>query len=135
MIPYRSFPEAPETYPQGADSAPAPISGLSRSFRATFGAVRRSVQLLSPLLPALVLGISAVSVPVMMLSSTGLPRLRALKEEKAKVDLEVSRLADQIRQLRAEVRHVKDDPAKVEQVARDQLGLLRQTEIVFQFSD
>jgi cell division protein FtsB len=85
------------------------------------------------LLPALLLGVSVVSVPAMILSPTGLPRLRALKEEKARVDVEVSKLGDQIRQLRAEVRHVKDDPAKVEQVARDQLGLVRQTELVFQF--
>jgi cell division protein FtsB len=85
-------------------------------------------------LPLVVLGLSLVSVPWMILSATGVPRLRALVEEKAQVDLEVSRLSDQIRKLRVEVRHIKDDPAKIEQVARDQLGLLRQTEIVFQFS-
>lgn len=85
-------------------------------------------------LPLLLLGLAVVSVPWMMLSSTGLPRLRALGEEKAQVDLEISRLGDEIRKLRVEVRHIKDDPAKIEQVARDQLGLLRQTEIVFQFS-
>jgi cell division protein FtsB len=87
------------------------------------------------LLPAAVLGGSVVSVPAMLLAPTGIPRLEALKEEKARVDLEVSRLGDQIRRLRAEVRHAKDDPAKVEQVARDQLGLVRQTEIVFQFEE
>lgn len=87
------------------------------------------------LLPLLVLGISAVSVPWMIFSATGIPRLRALGEEKAQVDLEISRLGDEIRKLRVEVRHVKDDPAKIEQVARDQLGLLRQTEIVFQFQN
>jgi cell division protein FtsB len=97
--------------------------------------VAHSARRLEQLLPALVLAVSAVSVPVLILSPTGLPRLRALKEEKAKVDLEVSRLGDQIRQLRAEVRHVRDDPAKVEQVARDQLGLLRQTEVVYQFGE
>jgi cell division protein FtsB len=100
-----------------------------------WGDVARSTRLFEQLLPALLLTVSAVSVPAMMLSPAGLPRLRALKEEKAKVDLEVSRLGDQIRQLRAEVRHIKDDPAKLEQVARDQLGLLRQTELVFQFGE
>ena len=86
-------------------------------------------------LPLFVLGLSAVSVPWMILSAIGVPRLRALGEEKAQVDLEISRLSDEIRKLRVEVRHIKDDPAKIEQVARDQLGLLRQTEIVFQFSE
>jgi len=85
-------------------------------------------------LPLFVLGLSAVSVPWMILSATGVPRLHALGEEKAQVDLEISRLGDEIRKLRAEVRHIKDDPAKIEQVARDQLGLLRQTEIVYQFT-
>lgn len=86
-------------------------------------------------LPLLLLGLSLISVPWMILSSTGIPRLRALGEEKAQVDVEISRLSDEIRKLRVEVRHMKDDPAKIEQVARDQLGLLRQTEIVFQFTD
>jgi len=85
-------------------------------------------------LPLFLLGLSAVSVPWMILSTTGVPRLRALGEEKTQVDLEISRLGDEIRKLRVEVRHIKDDPAKIEQVARDQLGLLRQTEIVFQFT-
>jgi cell division protein FtsB len=86
------------------------------------------------LLPVAVLAISAISVPVMILSPTGAPRLRALTEEKRRVDVEISRLGDQIRQLRAEVRELKSDPAKVEQVARDELGLLRRTEIVVQFA-
>lgn len=84
-------------------------------------------------LPLFVLGLSVISVPWMILAATGIPRLRALGEEKVQVDLEISRLSDEIRRLRVEVRHIKDDPAKIEQVARDQLGLLRQTEIVFQF--
>jgi cell division protein FtsB len=92
-------------------------------------------QLAQRFLPLAVLGVSMVSVPAMLLSPTGIPRLQSLKEEKGRVDLEVSRLGDQIRQLRAEVALLKDDPAKVEQVARAELGLLRQTEIVFQFGD
>jgi len=84
-------------------------------------------------LPVAVLALSAISVPVMMLAPTGIPRLRALEQEKARVDLEVSRLGDQIRKLRAEVRRLKEDPARVEQAARDELGLSRQSELVFRF--
>lgn len=91
--------------------------------------------LLERVLPVSVLLLSAVSVPVMMLAPTGLPRLRALEQEKTRVDLEVSRLGDQIRKLRAEVQRLKDDPARVEQAARDELGLLRQTELVFHFDE
>jgi cell division protein FtsB len=86
-------------------------------------------------LPIFVLGLSVVSVPLMMLSPTGIPRLHALRGEKERVTLEVSRLSEQIRRLRVEVRHMKDDPAKVEQIARDQLGLVRETELVLQFGE
>jgi len=89
--------------------------------------------ILERVLPLLVLSVSVVSVPVMIFSPTGAPRLRALSEEKRRVDVEVSRLGDQIRRLRVEVRQMKSDPAKIERVARDELGLLRQTEIVVQF--
>ena len=89
--------------------------------------------LVERVLPVAVLAMSAISVPLMILSPTGAPRLRALSEEKRRVDVEISRLGDQIRRLRVEVRQLKSDPAKVEQVARDELGLLRQTEIVVQF--
>jgi cell division protein FtsB len=69
----------------------------------------------------------------MIFAPTGMARLHGLSDEKTKVDREISRLGDQIRKLRAEVDRVKNDPAKVEQVARDQLGLVRKTEIVVQF--
>ena len=44
-----------------------------------------------------------------------------------------SRLSQEIAEIRAEVERIKADPAAVEQVARDELGMVRQTEVVFQF--
>lgn len=81
-----------------------------------------------------VLAVAIVSVPVMIFSNDGLARLRHLEAEKVRADEEVSRLSAQIRKLRSEVRRMKEDPAMVERVARDELGLVRQTEVVFQFS-
>jgi cell division protein FtsB len=78
---------------------------------------------------------AAISVPMLMLSATGLPRLQGLREEKVRADEEVSRLSQQIWELRAEVARIKDDPAAVERAARDELGLVRRTEVVFQFHD
>jgi cell division protein FtsB len=78
---------------------------------------------------------AAISVPMLMLSATGLPRLQGLREEKVRADEEVSRLSQQIWELRAEVGRIKDDPAAVERAARDELGLVRRTEVVFQFHD
>jgi cell division protein FtsB len=91
--------------------------------------------LLERALPIAILAVAIVSVPVMIFSASGLDRLNALRQERLRAEDEISRLSQQIRELRAEVKRVKDDPAAVEQVARDELGLVRQTEIVFQFKD
>ena len=84
-------------------------------------------------LPLLVIFGAAVSVPVLIFSPTGLSRLNSLREERTRVDGEVERLTREIERLRAEVARIKDDPATIERVARDEMGLVRQTEIVFQF--
>lgn len=88
---------------------------------------------LQRLLPLLVLAVAVVSVPVMIFSPDGLARLRALEEEKRKADEEIARLSAQIQEYRVQVRRIKEDPAFVERAARDELGLVRQTEVVFQF--
>jgi cell division protein FtsB len=86
-------------------------------------------------LPLAVLAVATVSVPFLMLSPSGLPRLRNLEEERRKANEEISRLGSQIAGLRAEVQRIKSDPAAVERAARDELGLVRTTEVVFQFSE
>ena len=86
-------------------------------------------------LPLAVLAVAIVSVPVLVLSPTGLPRLRNLEEERQRANDEISRLGSQITALRAQVARIKTDPAAVERAARDELGLVRTTEVVFQFSD
>lgn len=85
------------------------------------------------LLPLALMSTALGSVPVQIFSATGLPQLRHLEEEKAKTADQVSRLSQEIAELRAEVERIKSDPTAVEQVARDELGLVRQTEVVFQF--
>ena len=84
-------------------------------------------------LPAVLVAISVVAVPILVFSPTGLSRLRQLEAERDRVDREVAQVTHQIEQLRAEVARAKSDPAAVERIARDELGLVRQTEIVFQF--
>lgn len=70
----------------------------------------------------------------MIFRADGLGRVRHLEAEKTRANEEISRLSEQIRRLRGEVQMIKDDPAMVERVARDELGLVRQTEVVFQFT-
>ena len=85
-------------------------------------------------LPLALLGLAVVAVPTLVWSPSGLPRLERLKQERAQLHDKAARLTDEIRELQAEVARVKSDPSHVEQVARDELGLVRQTEVVFQFT-
>jgi cell division protein FtsB len=91
--------------------------------------------LLERVLPLAILAVAVVAVPVLVLSPTGLGRLNGLRQERAKADEEISRLSQQVTELRAQVKRIKHDPAAVERVARDELGLVRQTEVVFQFKN
>lgn len=84
-------------------------------------------------LPLGLIGVALVSVPVQVFSRSGLPQLRHLEEERVRLLEQEQQLRHEIAQLRAEVERIKNDPSAVEQVARDELGLVRPTEVVFQF--
>ncbi len=104
--------------------------------RGRLGSLMRARQvLLERALPLSVLALALVSVPVLILSPTGFSRLETLRHERTKADQEVADLSAQVDELRAEVERIKRDPAAVERVARDELGLIRQTEVVFQFRE
>jgi cell division protein FtsB len=109
--------------------------GFLRTFQAVWEKARVSsgVIVLQRLLPLAILLGALVSVPILVWSDAGLPRLRKLQVERVEAQERVSRLSADIRRLRAEVERVKRDPSHVERTARDELGLVRQTEIVFQF--
>ena len=90
------------------------------------------MQRLLPL--ALLLG-AGVSVLWMLWSPQGLARLTALERERATLNGEVERVSREIERLRHEVQHIKTAPSSVERVARDELGLVRQSEFVVQFAN
>jgi cell division protein FtsB len=98
-------------------------------------AMPRGYFLVQRVLPLAVLLIAALSVPIMIFSADGLSRLEQLEQEKVRSSQEVSRVSAEIRELRAKVQQIQKDPAMVEAVARDELGLVRQTEVVFLFRD
>lgn len=99
----------------------------------TSAAARERRALVQRALPLLLLGVAIIAVPAMLLSSSGLFRLERLETEREAAQLEMSRLGKQVEVLRARVAEIKSDPDAVERVARDQLGLVRQTEVVFHF--
>jgi cell division protein FtsB len=107
---------------------------------ANFWAVQGSVlhpvlvkPLLERALPWSLLLLATLSVPWMVWSPTGLSRLEALEQQRKGLTLEVRRLEREIEQLRAQADGIKSSPMSIERVARDELGLVRQTEIVIQF--
>ncbi|MSP24809.1 MAG: septum formation initiator family protein [Myxococcales bacterium] len=69
----------------------------------------------------------------MIFAPEGLPRLRTIEAELGSVDRENAELRRAIDVLRARVHKLREDPATAERLARDELGLVRETEIVFQF--
>jgi cell division protein FtsB len=67
--------------------------------------VHRFVLFVERILPISILAMAAALVPTMMLAPQGIPR----------------------------VQHLREDPVAVERIARDELGLVRTSEVVFQF--
>lgn len=85
-------------------------------------------------LPIAVLVLALVGAPLMIFAPEGLPRLRGLELELEQVAAENRQLQREIDELRGHVERLRDDPAAVERMAREDLGLLRQSEVVFQFA-
>jgi cell division protein FtsB len=95
--------------------------------------VTSTTRLLERILPVAMLVVAVVGAPVMIFSPQGLPRLRGLEKELGDVDDENAALRREIDSLKGRVGRLRDDPGAVERIARDNLGLVRQTEVVFQF--
>jgi cell division protein FtsB len=95
--------------------------------------VQKIVSLVERILPLTILGLAAIGSPLMIMAPEGLPRLRSLSKELSEVQGENTNLRRQIGQLKGEVLHLREDPAAVERIARDELGLIRTSEVVFQF--
>lgn len=81
------------------------------------------------------LTVSLIAVPVLLLQPQGMPRMRALEKELQSVEAENVELRRDVARLRGEVKDLRDNPAAVERIAREQLGLVRKNEVVFQFDD
>jgi cell division protein FtsB len=96
-------------------------------------AVPRFELFVERILPLTILSMAAIGAPALMFSNEGLPRLRNLQTEIAQVRAENVELARTNAQLHLTVERLKQDPKAVERLARDELGLVRNTEVVFQF--
>jgi len=95
--------------------------------------VNRLARALLWMLPFGLLILSIVSVPLAILDDEGLPRYRALKQELAEVERVNGRLRRDVEELHREVDDLRDEPDAIERIARDELGMIREDELLFQF--
>jgi cell division protein FtsB len=68
-----------------------------------------------------------------MLDEQGLPRYRALRAELTQVQKANQRMRREVRDLQQTVQRLRTDPLAIERIARDELGMVRDGEILFQF--
>jgi cell division protein FtsB len=88
---------------------------------------------LSWLLPFGLLLCVVLIVPLRMLDKQGLPRYRALREELHEVRGINEQMRREVRQLEITVRALRSSPDAIENIARDELGMLLKNELLFQF--
>jgi cell division protein FtsB len=86
------------------------------------------------LLPFGLLVFTIVAVPLHILDSQGLPRYRALRSELQRLRDDNENSRREVERLGHEVDHLRSDPLAVERIARDELGMVRKDELIFQFA-
>jgi cell division protein FtsB len=86
-------------------------------------------------LPFAILLVAIVTVPAKILDYRGLPRLRALETQLERVRAQNEQIEREVHALHRQVDALRTDPMALERVARDELGMLREGELVFQFPE
>lgn len=74
-----------------------------------------------------------MTVPTLVLDEQGLPRYHHLREELHELRRSNEELVKEITTLKGEIDALRSDPSYVERIARDELGMVRGEEFVFQF--
>ena len=69
---------------------------------------------------------------VLVFGDMGLPRYFSMREHAQQLDVDLQELQRTTRTLRGDIDRLEQDPAKIEQLAREQLGYVRKGETVYQ---
>lgn len=85
------------------------------------------------LLPFLLMVMAIMTVPTLVLDEQGLPRYRLLRSELEELRDSNEELVREIAELKTEIASLRSDTNYVERIARDELGMVRPEEFVFQF--
>jgi cell division protein FtsB len=95
----------------------------------------RLTSALAWLLPFGLLVLAIVAVPLHLLDDNGLPRYRVLGKELQLISAENERVEREVLDLSRQVQALRTDPLAIEQIARDDMGMVREGELVFQFPE
>ncbi|MBW2463108.1 MAG: septum formation initiator family protein [Deltaproteobacteria bacterium] len=97
--------------------------------------MQRVTSVLAWLLPFGLLVLAIVAVPLHLLDDHGLPRYRVLASELRQVESENERVQREVVDLSRQVEALRHDPLAIERIARDDFGMVREGELVFQFAE
>jgi cell division protein FtsB len=85
------------------------------------------------LIPFVLLVLTLVSVPMLVMGPEGLPRHRLLSSELERLRASNQRVQREVEALGRTSVRLREDPRAVERIARDELGLIEDGELIFQF--
>ena len=74
-----------------------------------------------------------VSVPLLIFDDKSYPRYQSLKTELSRSEANRAQLEREVEALKRRVDRLKNDPHAIERIARDDLGMVRPGELIFQF--
>jgi cell division protein FtsB len=77
--------------------------------------------------------LAIVAVPLLIFDEKSLPRYQQLRAELERSQESSKQLEREVEALRRQVRRLHDDPQAIERIARDELGMIRSNELIFQF--
>lgn len=85
------------------------------------------------IIPVGLLGFTLVTVPMTLVDGRGTPRYFELKQSVERARKNNAQLEREIANLQSEIELLRNDARAIERLARDELGMVREGEIVFQF--
>lgn len=85
------------------------------------------------IIPIGLLGFTLVTVPLTLVDGRGTPRYFELTQSVERARKNNAQLEREIANLQQEIELLRNDARAIERLARDELGMVREGEIVFQF--
>lgn len=85
------------------------------------------------IVPLGLLVITSVAVPLRLIDGRCIPRYLELRDQIDRITSSNAQLEREIAALKQETELLKNDARAIERLARDELGMVREGEIVFQF--